>query len=178
MRNRNRARKIDENAERILRNCGQFKAPVDVSAVAAACNARVVYEELDDDVSGFLLRDKGSISIAINKQHPANRQRFTLAHEIGHLVLHADQGDRLWLDKAYYFRDGSSSKGDQAAEVQANQFAAGLLMPEELVRAEVAQSSHDIGEVNVMKLAMKFEVSERAMTFRLISLGLLEPVAA
>jgi Zn-dependent peptidase ImmA (M78 family) len=177
MRNRNRGRKIDERAETLLRDCGQFKAPVDVSTVAAACSARVVYEELDDDVSGFLLREQGSISIAINKQHPANRQRFTLAHEIGHLVLHADQGDRLWLDTAYYYRDGSSSKGDQAAEVQANQFAAGLLMPEELVKAEVQNSPH-ITEVDVMKLAMKFEVSERAMTFRLISLGLLEPVAA
>src|SRR5258708_24201422 len=141
MRNRNRARKIDEGAETLLRGCGQFKAPVDVSGVDAACNARVVYEELDDEVSGFLLREKGSISIAINKQHPANRQRFTLAHELGHLVLHADQGDRLWLDKTYYFRDGSSSKGDQAAEVQANQFAAGLLMPEELVKSEVQNSA-------------------------------------
>jgi len=86
MRNRNRGRKIDERAEALLRDCGQFKAPVDVSIVAAACSARVMSEELDDDVSGFLLREQGSISIAINKQHPANRQRFTLAHEIGHLV--------------------------------------------------------------------------------------------
>lgn len=177
MRNRNRARVIDGRAEKLLRDCNQLKAPIDVSAVAIACNARVVFEELDDDVSGFLLRENGSVSIAINKQHPSNRQRFTLAHEIGHLILHADQGDRLWLDKAYYFRDGSSSKGDQAAEVQANQFAAGLLMPEELVKAEVEHSVH-ISDIDVMKLAMKFEVSERAMTFRLISLGLLEPVAA
>lgn len=177
MRNRNRAKKIDERAEKLLREIDQFKAPVDIQAVAEACEARVVYEELDDDVSGFLLREQGSITIAINKQHPPNRQRFTFAHEIGHLVLHADQGDRLWLDKAYYYRDGSSSKGDQAAEVQANQFAAGLLMPEELVRAEVGDAAQ-ISEVDVVKLAMKFEVSERAMTFRLISLGLLEPIAA
>jgi Zn-dependent peptidase ImmA (M78 family) len=177
MRNKNRARKIDERAEKLLRDTDLFTAPIEVRAVAEAANARVVYEDLDDDVSGFLLRDKGSITIAINKQHPPNRQRFTLAHEIGHLVLHADQGDRLWLDKAYYFRDGSSSKGDQASEVQANQFAAGLLMPEELVRAEVGDIDH-ITEIDVKRLAKKFEVSERAMTFRLISLELLEPIAA
>ncbi len=177
MRNKSRATKINERAAKLLRANDLFTAPVDVRAVAEAANARVVYEELDDDVSGFLLRDKGSITIAINKQHPANRQRFTLAHEIGHLVLHDDQGDRLWLDKAYYFRDGSSSKGDQAAKVQANQFAAGLLMPEELVRAEVGDTAH-ISEIDVMRLAKTFEVSERAMTFRLISLGLLEPIAA
>lgn len=177
MRNKNRARKIDGRAEKLLRDIGQFKAPVNIGAVAEACNARVVYEDLDNDVSGFLLREQGSNTIAINKQHPPNRQRFTFAHEIGHLVLHADQGDRLWLDKAYYFRDGSSSKGDQAAEVQANQFAAGLLMPEELVKAEVGETAQ-ISEVDVVRLALKFEVSERAMTFRLISLNLLEPIAA
>lgn len=177
MRNRNRARKLDEQAEKLLRDIGQLKAPVSIAAVAEAFNARVVYEDLDDDVSGFLLREQGSNTIAINRQHPPNRQRFTFAHEIGHLILHADQGDRLWLDKAYYFRDGSSSKGDQTAEVQANQFAAGLLMPEGLVRAEAGDVAQ-ISEVDVVRLAMKFEVSERAMTFRLISLGLLEPIAA
>lgn len=177
MRNRNRARQIDKRAEEVLRALGLYNAPIDVHAVATGCNARVVYEELDDDVSGFLLRENGSVTIAINKQHPANRQRFTFAHEIGHLILHADQGDRLWIDTAYYYRDGSSSKGDQVAEVQANQFAAGLLMPEELVRTEVG-SNAQISEMDVIKLARKFEVSERAMTFRLISLGLLEPIAA
>jgi Zn-dependent peptidase ImmA (M78 family) len=177
MRNQNRAKKINDRAAKLLRDNDLFSAPVDVHAVAEAANARVVYEELDDDVSGFLLRDKGSITIAINKQHPPNRQRFTLAHEIGHLVLHDDQGDRLWLDKAYYFRDGSSSKGDQAAEVEANQFAAGLLMPEELVRAEAGKIVQ-VTELDVVRLAKKFEVSERAMTFRLISLGMLEPIAA
>lgn len=177
MRNKNRAKKINERAEKLLRETGLFEAPVNVRAVAEAAKARVVFEELDDDVSGFLLRDNGSITIAINKQHPANRQRFTLAHEIGHLVLHADQGDRLWLDKAYYFRDGSSSKGDQASEVQANEFAAGLLMPEELVKDAVGDTAH-ISEIEVKRLAKKFEVSERAMTFRLISLGLLDPIAA
>jgi Zn-dependent peptidase ImmA (M78 family) len=177
MRNRRHARQIDARAAQLLREQGLFRLPVNVLAVAEACNARVLYEDLDDDVSGFLLRERGAITIAINKQHPPNRQRFTLAHEIGHLVLHADHGDRLWLDKAYYFRDGNSSSGEQAEEVQANQFAAGLLMPEDLVKAEIADNPL-ISQVDVVKLAMKFEVSERAMTFRLISLGLLEPIAA
>jgi len=171
------AKKIDARATQLLREFGLLSIPVDVEAVAERLGANVVYEELEDDISGFLLREKGVMTIAVNDQHHPNRQRFTLAHECGHLFLHSDKGDRLWLDKTYFFRDASSSHGDQFAEIEANQFAAGLLMPEELVRAS-STSSGPISDADVMRLAMRFEVSERAMTFRLISLGLIESVAA
>jgi Zn-dependent peptidase ImmA (M78 family) len=171
------AKKIDERSAQLLRELDLLRVPVDVEAVAHHLGASVVYDDLDDDVSGFLLREKSVVTIAINKQHHPNRQRFTLAHECGHLYLHADKGDRLWLDKTYFFRDGSSSHGDQLAEVEANQFAAGLLMPEQLIRTNLV-SSGPLSDADVVRLAMRFEVSERAMTFRLISLSLIEAVAA
>lgn len=171
------AKKIDARALRLLREFDLLRVPVDVGAVAERLGANVVFDDLEDDVSGFLLREKGVVTIAINKQHHPNRQRFTLAHECGHLYLHADKGDRLWLDKTYFFRDGSSSHGDQLAEIEANQFAAGLLMPEELIRANLTDAG-PIGDGDLVRLAMRFQVSERAMTFRLISLSLIEAVAA
>lgn len=171
------AKEIDARATEMLQKFNLYNIPVDVVAVAEALGASVVADDLDDDVSGFLLREKGVSTIAVNKQHHPNRQRFTLAHECGHLYLHADKGDRLWLDKALFFRDGSSSKGEQFAEVEANQFAAGLLMPEGLIRSSLNQGQ-PISEVDVVRLAMRFEVSERAMTVRLISLGLVESVVA
>jgi Zn-dependent peptidase ImmA (M78 family) len=171
------AKKIDARATQLLDELNLAQIPVDVSAVASRLGANVVFEDLDDDVSGFLLREKSVITIAINKEHHVNRQRFTLAHECGHLFLHADKGDRLWLDKTYFFRDGSSSQGDRFAEIEANQFAAGLLMPEELIRFSIARAER-ISDVDVVRLAMQFQVSERAMIFRLISLDLLDPVAA
>jgi Zn-dependent peptidase ImmA (M78 family) len=171
------AKKIDARATQLLHEHNLMQIPVDVGAVASQLGAQVVFDDLDDDVSGFLLREKRVITIAINKDHHPNRQRFTLAHECGHLHLHADKGDRLWLDKTYFFRDGSSSQGDQFAEIEANQFAAGLLMPEELIRSYLGPVT-SISDVDVVRLAMQFEVSERAMTFRLISLDLLDPVAA
>lgn len=171
------ARGIDCRAAELLRKHGLFAVPVDVTAVAERIGASVVFEDLDDDVSGFLLREKGVSTIAVNKQHHPNRQRFTLAHECGHLFLHADKGDRLWLDKTLFFRDGSSSTGDQFAEIEANQFAAGLLMPEELIVGMLGKERL-ISEIDVVRLAMRFEVSERAMTVRLISLGLIESVTA
>ncbi|MGH9522697.1 MAG: ImmA/IrrE family metallo-endopeptidase [Terriglobales bacterium] len=161
----------------MLRELNLFDVPVNVEAVAERLGASIVYDELEDDVSGFLLKEKDVATIAINKLHHPNRQRFTLAHECGHLLLHADQGDRLWLDKAYFFRNSNSSSGDQLSEIQANRFAASLLMPEELIRSHLDDVT-TISDVDIFRLAVRFEVSEQAMTLRLISLGLIQsPVA-
>jgi Zn-dependent peptidase ImmA (M78 family) len=170
------AREIDGRAAGLLRQCRLMSAPVDVESVAQHLGAQVVYDDLEDDVSGFLLREKGISTIAINKKHHPNRQRFTLAHECGHLFLHAQQGDRLWLDKTLFFRDDSKT-GDHFSEIEANQFAAGLLMPEDLLKASLGDTG-PVSDTDVVRLSLKFQVSERAMTVRLISLGLLQSVAA
>jgi Zn-dependent peptidase ImmA (M78 family) len=166
---------IDSRATELLVKFDLFSEPVDVEMVAKKLGATIVFDNLDDDMSGFLLREKSVVTIAVNKLHHPNRQRFTIAHECGHLYLHADQGDRLWVDKAYtsvFFRDASSSTGDKLAEIQANQFAAGLLMPEELLHAHLTD---ELSDVDIFRLALRFQVSEQAMTLRLVSLGVLEP---
>lgn len=170
------ARQIDAQAANFLRKFDLLSVPVDVEAVAERLGARVVFDDMEDDVSGFLLREKGVATIAINKQHHPNRQRFTLAHECGHLFLHAHEGDRLWIDKTLFFRDGSNT-GDHFSEIQANQFAAGLLMPEQLLRESLGEEG-PVNDFDVVRLAFRFQVSERAMTVRLVSLGLLQSVAA
>lgn len=166
------AKRIDEQSSELLRAFGLFSAPVDVEQVAARLGAKVVYADLDDDVSGFLLRERKLITIAVNKSHHVNRQRFTIAHECGHLHLHADQGDRIWVDKqtTLFYRDADSSSGEQRAEIQANQFAAGLLMPENLLLDNLANETK---EADVYQLALKFQVSEQAMLLRLGSIDVL-----
>lgn len=167
------AKVIDKRAAELLRQFNLFRAPIHVESVATRLGAELVFEEMDTDVSGLLLRERNVATIAVNKLHHPNRQRFTIAHECGHLFLHADQGDRLWLDKAYFFRDANSSGGDRLAEIQANQFAAGLLMPEELVRGSLEDESK-VSDVDIFRLAVRFGVSEQAMTLRLVSLGILQ----
>lgn len=167
---------IDSRASALLRKFDLLKAPVNVEAVAERLGATVIFDELEDDVSGFLLREKKVSTIAVNERHHPNRQRFTIAHECGHLHLHADRGDRLWLDKTQttiFYRDAGSSTGDQQAEIEANQFAAGLLMPEELLLEHVGD---EISDVDIFRLALRFQVSEQAMTLRLGSLNVLERV--
>lgn len=162
-----------DRATDLLRKFDLLTVPVDVKAVAERLGATVVFEELDDDVSGFLLIEKDVITIAVNKLHHMNRQRFTIAHECGHLYLHANQGDRLWVDKGYFFRNAKSHRGDQLPEIQANQFAAGLLMPEDLLYSSI-ENVAAISDIDVFRLALRFQVSEQAMTVRLVSLGLIE----
>jgi len=172
MRNRY-AKAIDLKTTKLLRELNLLSTPVEVEKVAHKLGAEIVFGDLEDDMSGFLLREKNVVTIAVNKFHHPNRQRFTIAHECGHLHLHADQGDRLWVDKAYstiFYRDSNSSSGDQLAEIQANQFAAGLLMPEVLVREHLTE---EISDVDIFRLALRFQVSEQAMTLRLIGLGML-----
>jgi Zn-dependent peptidase ImmA (M78 family) len=167
------AKTIDRQTTELLSKLDLLSAPIDVEGVANKLGAKIVFEELEDDMSGFLLREKGVATIAVNKLHHPNRQRFTIAHECGHLHLHGDQGDRLWVDKAYstiFFRDARSSSGDKLAEIQANQFAAGLLMPEKLLEEHLTQ---ELSDIDIFRLALRFQVSEQAMTLRLVSLGML-----
>lgn len=102
----------------------------------------------------------------INSEHAPVRQRFTTAHELGHLIRHNQRhspGTPL-----YYKRDSLSACGSDDEEVYANQFAAALLMPAELVCA-YAESHDEFG------LARLFGVSLDAMRHRLNNLQI-EPI--
>jgi len=113
--------------------------------------------------------------IIVNAANARVRHTFTIAHEIGHFMLH--KGD-VYLDGRVRvsFRDGLSSMATDQEEVSANAFAAALLMPanwvrpafEEVVRRAAVDSEDELAEV----LAGRFGVSRQAMLFRLINLGL------
>jgi Zn-dependent peptidase ImmA (M78 family) len=150
------------------------KPPVDVEAIAKGLGLVVNLGYQADDTSGFLLRRPGQPPmIGVNAFHSVTRQRFTIAHEIGHFLMHEGRG--LYLDQAFSmnFRNGSSSKGTHAEEIEANLFAANLLMPEEFV----AQAVQSLGarfcvcdDEQINKLADGFKVSKAAMSIRLQNL--------
>lgn len=162
-------------AERVLREAGQYDSiPVDVEAIARHLAAAVIRERLDRDVSGLLFRDKDSAVIGVNDLHAPKRQRFTVAHEVGHLVLH--RGRPLVLDHVRVnFRDANSSTATDSEEIQANAFAAEILMPRHSVVAEAKRLLEDPSATDasiVSDLAQGFDVSDQAMEYRLINLGL------
>lgn len=130
------------------------------------------FEELEDDHSGLLLVEDGEAEIVINSTHHPNRQRFTAAHELGHFVLHAQGKDRQFVDTAFN-RDSASARGTKQEEIEANRFAAEVLMPRSLIVDALPQDP--ISDLDVFMLSMLFEVSEQAMDLRLVNLKLIEP---
>jgi Zn-dependent peptidase ImmA (M78 family) len=161
-------------AERVLQESGQAgEIPVDIEVVARSRGAQVVRERLDRDVSGLLIRDGDSVVIGVNDLHAARRQRFTIAHEVAHLELH--KGRPLVLDHVRVnFRDATSSAATNLEEIEANQFAAAILMPRDLVVEEAQRLLDDPGATAasiVPLLAQGFDVSDQAMEIRLTNLG-------
>src|SRR6188474_1010378 len=129
-----RIERARQRARELLRKYDMKRAPIDAYALARQMpEVRSVEElELDDDLSGALLPvDAGKWLIVVNTLHSETRRRFTVAHEIGHLLLH--QYTAPHADRRMKLRDARSSEGSALEEIEANQFASELLMPSELV---------------------------------------------
>jgi IrrE N-terminal-like domain len=107
-------------------------------------------------------------AIGINSLHHPNRRRFTLAHELAHVVLHpAELKKAVHVDKGSLRRNRVSAAGTDMLEIEANAFAAELLMPEELLSA-VLDEKLDLEDPQVLEaLANKFRVSMTALQHRL-----------
>jgi len=141
--------------------------PVDVAGAASAIGVRVLIDELPLGVSGKIQRDeRGGYYIVANKAEPEVRQRFTIAHELGHYIYHrALIGDGIADSPAYRAPDETvyeTTPLERVHETQANQFAANFLMPRKLIRQ--AEAEHP--QANVQQLAQLFKVSEDAMRIR------------
>ena len=116
----------------------QQEAPIDVSAIAEELGVKIYSKALAEGVSGVIVRDvqygtASGFAIFVARDEPSVRQRFTAAHELGHFVLHKGQiGDRI--EDNYLLR---SNRLSNAQEVEANKFAAELLMPFRLIESEM-----------------------------------------
>lgn len=159
---------IDSKVQQILAQTGSNRAPIDVERIANSMNARVVRNDFKDEISGVLVRRPGEIVIGVEISQSDERQRFTIAHEIGHLVLH-DLGE-VHVDKVN-FRSSLSSTAENVEEVEANAFAAALLMPRALIMADLQGQVVNIeDDRQIGWLSKRYGVSTQAMTYRLINI--------
>lgn len=147
-------------------------APVNLGDLARELGIEVAYSaSLSDNESGKIERKSGEVvryRVTVNALHSTRRQRFTLAHEIGHYILHRDLiGDGLTDDGLYRstLKDGRSL--DAVMEQQANRYAASLLMPAAAVRAQFHS-----GNCSLSGMAEAFEVSQEAARIRMKELDL------
>jgi Zn-dependent peptidase ImmA (M78 family) len=172
-----RRRKIEGLVEDLLATHKVKKAPVPVEKIVKAQGARIFYQSLEDDMSGFLFRDGSQVVIGVNTHHAPVRQKFTTAHELGHLMLH-DQ-EQLHVDhnfRVVRLRDGTSSEGIDEDEREANLFAATLLMPKAFLDKDLAgYDFFDLLDDRILvDVARKYGVSTQALVNRLKNLGYIE----
>lgn len=140
--------------------------PFDVIAFAKELGINVTQSNFasNDKVSGLIKKfSEDNIVISVKANDVDTRQRFTIAHELGHFFLHQHLLEEGFMDGAGLLRDGSNNK----IEKEANSFAANLLMPEAIFK-EMWSSK----KLSSKQIADFFYVSESAVIIRAINLRL------
>jgi Zn-dependent peptidase ImmA (M78 family) len=167
-------KKIETHVESILSQFKITKLPVPVEKIALKLDLAVTPADLGPGISGALFVNNGKASIGVNEKESKVRRRFTIAHELGHYLLHKNS-QTLFVEKKVFFRDEESSSGEERKEREANAFAAALLMPYSILKSEIDVAKQSIilesDEDLVSYLSKKFDVSEIAMTYRLMNLN-------
>jgi Zn-dependent peptidase ImmA (M78 family)/transcriptional regulator with XRE-family HTH domain len=121
----------------------------------------VEVDELGPGLDGISYRRDDFRLALVASAAPLTRQRFTMAHELGHLLAGDADGVRIDHDVM-----GPTTRQDRV-EMRANAFAAAFLMPTELVDASVDQH-------RFVQLMGELRVSASALAWRLFSLGLVD----
>lgn len=159
---------IEKKASALLQNHGA-EVPVPVVAIAQSLGISIVTVKMPEFAgsipSGVLNEtEDGKWSILLRADDGITRQRFTIAHQIGHFLLHKNQQfiDTFPAGEVFQIKQESDE-----AELQANHFALCLLLPKKLVTEHWQQIR------NVSVLAEFFNVSESTMQYRLFSLGII-----
>ena len=147
---------------------------VNKSCVVNYIILKITYQELDDELSGLCFIKEGVPCAVVNSEHPRPRRRFTVAHEIGRILLYRDELNKgVHVDKTITMlrRNSECSKGSVLIEVPATRFAAELLMPEFLISKYLKEHNLRYGaasdEDSIQSMARAFEVSETAMAIRM-----------
>ncbi len=173
---------IERLATETREKYGVGSVPVDPYDLATRMGVDVFQATFAEETTAGAIRWRdGRPEILVREGDPSFRQAFTVAHELGHFLLHwksspsGEDGQATFIDSDLeLYRHGpdlSETEPDEARarhhrEVQANMFAAALLMPEAEVRKEWRRLA------SVKKLARAFEVSPMAMNYRIDQLGL------
>ncbi len=161
---RHRTKEIEDMANQALGNNPVF--PVEVVKIANNLGYRIFYLEEDGDegIAGKVDHEKKLIFV--RPSDPPPRQRFTIAHEIGHVLLHKNK------QREAHFRSEDINVmvySDNIEEIEANKFAAMLLMPEFEFKKAWGRYNGSIEDI-----ADYFNVSRLATAIRANTLGFIQ----
>lgn len=148
------------DAREFVQKFGPATYPLDVTALARNAGAEVFIADLGENVYGMIEGGASGATIYVDRESALNRRRFTIAHEIGHMVSYKDEaGVPEYVD----VRD-DEGRGN-AEEIYANEFAGELLMPEERMKALLARGDDNFD------IANSLNVSVAAVSYRRRLLG-------
>lgn len=153
--------------EIILQSTKQIKTPINVNQIAMFYNMNIIYDDnLGNDRSGKILIESGNIATAyINAHDTPSRQRFTIAHELGHFYSYKKQGK---TGEIIEYRNKivveNAQDTDPLEEAYANIFAANLLVPRFLLE-EILKLNRSLNNI-----ANMFEVSQEMLKYRIDNL--------
>ncbi len=165
---------IQETVNELLTKFKVHRPPVPVDKIAKGLKLQLCSLPAEDEISGAIIRKGDHVIIAVNPAHHINRRRFTIAHELGHYFLHKGLGEHVDEDFRVAWRNADSSKAVNWVEIQANRFAAELLMPTRFLQTDL-DSLSNIDKRTVALLTARYVVSPEAMKIRLSQLGILGP---
>lgn len=143
-------------------------------SIAKSTNGKV---DLDSIGCIFYKKGESTPTIWLNpyEHHYETRERFTVAHELGHYVKHIlpNGNEKMFVDNDRTL-SRSRSYGDRV-EFEANKFAAIMLMPKGLVTKSFKNYQNEgwLAEDLIERVARDFNVSRQAMRYRLANLDLL-----
>ncbi|MEM7735485.1 MAG: ImmA/IrrE family metallo-endopeptidase, partial [Deinococcota bacterium] len=163
-------RQAEAEAQVVLKELNITSIPVNVHGVTEQLGLELIKFKFQDNESGVLIvKDKRAV-VGYNQDHPPSRQRFSIAHEIGHYRLHYSQlpEDQRQDYVDVFKRDWVASQGVNRLEIDANAFAAELLMPTHDIQNkawELRINGTDLAdEESIEQMANDFQVSIQAMT--------------
>jgi transcriptional regulator with XRE-family HTH domain len=163
---------IDADPNELLKRAEIVTPPVPVERLAHQCGATIRYAPHEGEMSGLLFHGVGETIIGVNSLHPKVRQRFAIAHELGHLALHGIKGVHLDRNFSSMRGQGGTSKLD-AAESEANKFAVDLLIPAVMLSEDLKNKSVDFSNGEMIgELAERYKVGLEVMTYRLTTIDL------
>lgn len=136
--------------------------PFDIEKLITLFGIEICFEDLDRLMSGYIEKRNSSWVVGVNKYHSPRRQRFTLAHELSHYLLHKEIIEQKKHTDKNLFRDETSNQ----IEKEANDLASEILIPQEEFKKQV-----DNGNRNFLSLADYFNVSIAAARYKAYKLG-------
>lgn len=147
-----------EMAKKILQKHKIEEVPTDLKVICESLGLEYVELDDPDELDGAVLVLNGTRVAMINKAKPFVRARFTLAHELGHILLNHDKRDFYDPEATRELGEDAPENVKPAKEREADAFASELLIPMEQLKKYQSELK------NLDKLAGIFQVSKPAMS--------------